>query len=378
MERLTVQNFDRLARAMMERHRVSYARAREMLGTLRLEIICGKDVWESAALQAALLTAINTGKRAFRGEVGVDLPGNVALRVPWPGAATLSDVARSLGAEEIRQTNAATTRSMNLGNPRNAADGIRVLCDGWRAVLVPADCDENIICGSDFALAGIFAAALGVAHSFLNAAGIIHREIDEPMGISLWRPDLHWRDPDATGPPLENLPAKLWFLGLGHLGQAYAWTIGLLPFASQPASMIYLQDFDVVEEGNWSAGLFCERDHVGRLKTRVVAEWLKRRGFNTRLIERPFGGDMKRAINEPRVALSGFDNAESRQMLEDVGFELIVDASLGASLDHFDRIVLRTFPDGVQKARRYGRRSRHNRGASMQVYLNRMMKNAAS
>ncbi len=187
------------------------------------------------------------------------LPTDVALRVRWSSAATLNDVARALGAEDMQQTNAATTTSLNVGNPRNAADGMRVVFDGWRAVLVPAGHNENITGARDFALAGIFAGAFSVAHTFLNAAGIIHREIDEPVGISLWRPDLCWRDPDATGPALENLPAKLWLLGLGHLGQAYAWTISLLPFASPPASTIYLQDFDVVEEGNWSAGLFYHR-----------------------------------------------------------------------------------------------------------------------
>lgn len=197
----------------------------------------------------------------------------------------------------------------------------------------------------------MFAGAFAVAKIFLSAAEISHRDVVEQIGFSLWRPDLSWLDADAAGPALQHLPAKLWLLGLGHLGQAYAWTLGLLPFTSENPATIYLQDYDVVEEANWSAGLFCEQNHVGRLKTRLSAEWLEQRGFQTRLIERSFDASTKRERNEPRVALCGFDNAESRQILEDANFELIVDAGLGASLDHFDRFVLRTFPDASQKAR---------------------------
>lgn len=351
MEALTVNNFDRLAKAMMQRHNASYARARGMLAELRLHLVCGETIRDSAALQAAFLTAVNTGKRAFRGGVTVQMPADVALQVPWPGATTLNDVARALGAQEKPEADAALTARLNFGNPVKAGHGMHVACDGWRAVLLPFGNEETLAPSVDFALGGIFAGGFAVAQAFLNASGITHREVDEPVGISLWRPDLCWRDPAAAGPALEQLPAKLWLLGLGHLGQAYAWTISLLPFASTHDVTIYLQDFDVVEEGNWSAGLFCESNHVRRLKTRLAAEWLEARGFQTRLVERPFDAYMKRGDDEPRVALCGFDNAESRQALEDAGFELVVDAGLGASLDHFDRIVLRTFPEAAQKAR---------------------------
>lgn len=241
--------------------------------------------------------------------------------------------------------------SLIFGTIREGSNGIRVLCDGWRAALVPSGHATELQKGADFALGGVFAGGFAVARTFLSAVQISHRDIVEPVGFSLWRPDLCWLDAGAAGPELQSLPAKLWLLGLGHLGQAYAWTLGLLPFNSETATTLYLQDYDVVEVGNWSAGLLCEENQVGRLKTRVAAEWLERRGFETRLIERPFDINTVRMVNEPRVALCGFDNPESRQILEDIGFELVVDAGLGSSIDHFDRIVLRTFPDASQKPR---------------------------
>lgn len=351
MERLTAQNFDRLAKAIMERHGVSYARAREMLGALHLRLICGEEIRESAALQAALLTAINTGKRAFRGGVTVSLAKDVSLRVPWPGAATLNEVVLALGAQEGLGTPEGITKSLLVGDAQEVIDANRVVCDGWRAALLPPGAKTISLGGPDFALGGVFGGAFAVALAFLSAVEISHRDIIEPVGLSLWRPDLCWLDANAAGPSLYGLPAKLWLLGLGHLGQAYGWTLGLLPFSSKTPPTIYLQDYDIVEDGNWSAGLFCEPRHVGKLKTRLAAEWLEQRGFRTRLIERAFDETCKRTSDEPRVALCGFDNAEARQVLEEVGFELVVDAGLGASLDHFDRIVLRTFPDASQTAR---------------------------
>src|SRR6266498_2166144 len=70
---ITLTNFDRLAKGIMERRQVNYAEARKMLSDLQLGLIAGEDIRDSRAHQAALLTAINTGKRAFRGGVAVSL-----------------------------------------------------------------------------------------------------------------------------------------------------------------------------------------------------------------------------------------------------------------------------------------------------------------
>src|ERR1017187_9877430 len=96
---LTVANFDRLAKAVMERHHVNYDEARKMLSNLRLGLVAGEQIRESAAHQAAVLTAINIGKRAFRGGVTLSLPPNVPLLLPWPGAESLESVAEALGAK---------------------------------------------------------------------------------------------------------------------------------------------------------------------------------------------------------------------------------------------------------------------------------------
>jgi hypothetical protein len=96
-EALNEDNFCRLSRAMIERHRCSYAEALRMLGGLRLNLVCDENIRRSVALQAALVTAINAGKRTFLGGVYVSLPAQVGNLLPWSSAASLNDVAAELG-----------------------------------------------------------------------------------------------------------------------------------------------------------------------------------------------------------------------------------------------------------------------------------------
>jgi hypothetical protein len=97
-DQLTEENYCRLARAVLERFGGSYAQAMETLRQFRLNLICGEEITRAASLQAALLTAVNTGKRAFLGGVSVEMPPHVELLLPWSGAGSLNEIVESLGA----------------------------------------------------------------------------------------------------------------------------------------------------------------------------------------------------------------------------------------------------------------------------------------
>ena len=154
------------------------------------------------------------------------------------------------------------------------------------------------------------------------------------VGLSLWRPDLDWRADEAAGPPLHYLPASLWLLGLGHLGQAYAWTLGMLPYATPDDVQLALMDFDVIVDGNIATQLLVEVGQASRRKTRIVAAALESRGLGTRLVERAYDkhfhpvAHASPARNEPTVALVGFDDITPRRLLGEAGFDHIVDAGL--------------------------------------------------
>jgi hypothetical protein len=193
------------------------------------------------------------------------------------------------------------------------------------------------------------AAGLGISETFQQQLGAVvpgRRDV----GLSLWRPDLDWRASEAVGPALQYLPASLWLLGLGHLGQAYAWTLGMLPYATPADVQLALMDFDVIVEGNIATQLLVQASQVGHRKTRTVATALESRGFSTRLVERAYDehfhpvAHASPARNEPAVALAGFDDITPRRLLGDAGFDHIVDAGLGAGPIEYLDMVIHTFP----------------------------------
>lgn len=348
-DQLNEENYCRLARAVLERFGGTYAQAMETLGQFQLNLICAEEITRSAALQAALLTAVNTGKRAFLGGVSVEMPSHVELRVPWTGEGSLNEIVESLGARLTAANHSDRSHTLYFGAVAEPVpDALSVICSGWRGGVAPAELSFALHDGIDFALGGVLAGALGVARGFLRVCGLSSRFVERPLGVSLWRPDLAWTDEEAAGPEVKYLPSKLWFLGLGHLGQAFLWNTALLPYERPSDTLFLLHDFDRVMSGNWSAGLLCESDSPGRLKTRLCSEWLEARGFPTRICERRFDYTVRRDDDEPYVALCGFDSAPARQSLEGAGYALVVECGLGGSVDTFDQLSLHTFPDATR------------------------------
>jgi hypothetical protein len=161
------------------------------------------------------------------------------------------------------------------------------------------------------------------------------------LSLSLWKPELTGNFAEAQGPIEAPLPA-VWLLGLGHLGQAYAWTMGFM--RPTVGADVFLQDIDVVTRSTLSTSVLSKGADLGQQKTRVAAAWLEARGFTTRLVERRFDGAQRVASSEPQRALFGVDNAAARRVLESAGFAHVVDAGLGSGFRDFRAMRIRTFP----------------------------------
>lgn len=348
---LNENTLNRLAKTIMIKHSVGYAEAVEILGKFRLNLICDGSIAYSPALQAALLTAVNTGKRAFHGGVFVSMPPGVPCLLNWPGRLTLNLIVQSLGAKFVGLDHSSFTHTLYFGRCVDPVeDALLIACTGWRGGIVPADVDIDLTSRCDFALGGVLAAAHGVARGFLRVSGLSTRHVQVPEGFSLWRPDLDWTASEAEGPELELLPKNLWMLGLGHLGQAFLWNFALLPYANPGEATFLLQDFDHAVQGNFTSGLLCDEQNIGKAKTRICSHWLESRGFQTIITERPFDEQTKRTGNEPFIACCGFDSAQPRRLLESAGFDLVIECALGADTPSFDRIMLHTFPQAARTA----------------------------
>jgi len=196
-----------------------------------------------------------------------------------------------------------------------------------------------------FAPACVAAAGLAVSEAFsiLRAdnpyAG--HRRVQ----LSLWDPS----SPAVMSAGAIEVPRQeaLWLIGLGHLGQAYAWTLGFLLPGSRA---VLLQDVDVVSESTLSTSMISHASDRGQKKTRVVARWLEARGYRTSLIERRFDEALRVRAEEPGTALFGVDNAAARRVIEAAGFRLVIDAGLGSGFDDFRGLRVRTFPGSSSAA----------------------------
>lgn len=319
----------------------------------RVRIHLGTGWAESLAGQAAFVTSVNTAVRAFLG--GVLVTGDVTptLSLPLFQGQQAAEVVTRLGGVTVgdRSANDPTLVIGAWDDEVTPPFCIQLAYDGWRAGIIPIDVPNSLSGCTDNPLVGVAAAALGVNEAFLHVRRDLliagHREV----GISLWNPAevQDWKSPENRGPKIECLPASLWLVGLGHLGQAYAWVIGMLPYSKEYRPHLVLQDFDTASESNLSTCMFLTPQDIGKRKTRVIAEKLEAAGFRIDIVEQRFMEGHHIGIGEPATALFGVDNIAARRAIELAGFEMVVEAGLGSGYTDFRNIRIHTFP-GPRKA----------------------------
>jgi hypothetical protein len=325
----------------------SIAEAEALFRGYRLRIEIDDDAVDDPAYQATLLTAVSLAQRVFLGGVSVAGSLEIPLAVPMPLGPTLESAIRELGATTARDADPAPTIVIGGGTgTRRSGFCIRTVVSGWRGGIVPIDSEIESDGQRGTALAGMLAAALAVNEAFLHVSGGASYAGHRAVGLSLWRPESldDWWRVDASEPEQRYLPSRLWLLGLGHLGQAYLWALGLLPYESPEQVHLVLQDIDVITPSTQSTSILTNLCMVGKKKTRVMADWVEARGFNASVTERRFARGFKRHDDEPAVALCGLDNALGRRALDQVGFDFVVEAGLGRGHRNFRTLRLHVLP----------------------------------
>ncbi|MCG3146070.1 MAG: hypothetical protein HONDAALG_03902 [Gammaproteobacteria bacterium] len=333
--------------------------ARDIFRRYRLCLIIGADVASSPSKQAALLTAVNTGRRCFLGGVEVFGCSDAQLLIPWRNCRTI--------AEAVTDLQGSLTYSIEELIPRiiigdvegiegRSEFAVRATFDGWRGGVVPMDDGRRLNERNEFTPAGVLAGALAVSEAFQHVRGHNAQAGRRAVGLSLWQPNaaVSWLDDCEIGPRPDLLPARLWLIGLGHLGQAYLWTLGFLPYERPSDFQLILQDYDALVAANDSTSLLTDRRLVGQMKTRAMAGWCEGRGFRTRINERRFAPNFRIDEEEPQVALCGVDNELARAALEDVGFSQIIEAGLGRGTEEYLAFQIHCFPANRSTRQRWG------------------------
>jgi hypothetical protein len=322
-----------------------FAEIDDMLREYRLLIVCQDSILSSISEQAALLTMINAGKRCFKGGVFVKVGKDAKTLLPGYKQNSLALVAMELGAIVNPTTAPTDCPVVTLGNVPVADGSWGLLVNNWSAGILPPMTSEITLPGDQsFPLGGVFGGALIVGSIFLRVANFDMSIGQDVSGISLWRPDLQWNASEAQGPIPHSFPNKIWALGLGHLGQAYAWVIGHFPFKTPGELEVKLQDDDKVVLGNLDSGMLSEFESIGKPKTRIVAGWLERRGITTRIVERKYDAHYVRQEQDPQILLAGLDNIAARRSFRIADFKAVLDCGLGAGLN-FDMVRFNAFPN---------------------------------
>lgn len=331
-------SFHRLAKVLADSGEAStIAGALASFSQYGVRVVLHVSVTDSVAQQVIALTVINAAARSFMGNVFVQAEPGMKLVAPGFEGLTLEAFLAWAGVKSVATNVVDAWPSIHIGAVRASLSygSISAWASGWRFGVggdVPSD--EGFFAPACVAAAGL---ALSEAFSMLRRDNSYAGR--RAVALSLWEP----RVSDIAGiAPLDLAMPATWLVGLGHLGQAYAWTMGFMRPAGDAAFV--LQDVDSVTLSTLSTSLLSCADDIGSKKTRVVAKWLESRGYPTFLVERRFDEVQRVAAAEPHVALFGVDNAAARRFMEGAGFDFVVDAGLGSGYKDFRAIRVRTFP----------------------------------
>jgi hypothetical protein len=321
--------------------------AAKIFAGYRLQLDVGIDGLAGPTAEAAFATIINAAPRAFQGGVRVRLADDPKLEHGWLAGLKASEAVTRYGCKLVSSLSDAYP-TLVVGSPNGSwpTTGLclGVVHAGWSGG-VTSDSGLSLPHVTEFPPAGVLAGAVAVAEAFQAVRGNV-RAGRRDNGLSLWRPDIPWLDSSGFGPDITGLlaPNKLSVLGLGHLGQAYVWTLGWLPYPDPKEVEVVLQDIDFLCEGNLATSLLASNSDLGKRKTRLVAAALERRGFQTRLIERRFNENQRVDEDDPQIALIGVDNPSTRSLLGSAGWKQVIDVGLGAGAGDYLDVSLHSFP----------------------------------
>lgn len=326
--------------------------AMAILQSFGLTIQVGPSIATSRDEQVALLTLVNAARRSFlAGVTIVGLPIDAKPVTRLTRAVNLARAVKELGGRVSRRPKPAWPVAVigKVPVPASTRAAWRLGWSGWRGGVLPARRGDAAVVEAAMPLAPMLAAACCAAEAFAYHAKDHAMAGHRTLGMSLWNPGADWLVEDPSEPALSWLPSRLWLIGLGNLGQAYAWALAALPYVDTKAVKLVLQDDDRLATSNDSTSLLSFLKDVGQRKARRIASWLDERDFDTAVLENRFGPWTMRTPEDPAVALCGVDNPNARAALEHPGFGLVVEAGLGAGPEAFRSLSLHSFP-GSQRA----------------------------
>lgn len=327
------ESLNRTMKLAMDEGRVqSYQEAVTLFRSFRLRLQVAPGFSSAPGVEAAVLTLVRAGPKTFLG--GVELLGPLDERctLAWFAGKPLGEVASECGVS-IGVDTAAHLPTICVGPGAAAAHdfwiGLAIQDGGF--VLTP---DVSRPLTSDCSVeAGVAGAGSALNQAFQH----IYRKAPQAG-----QREVHFRFPVVAQ---LSATRDLWVIGLGHLGQAYLWTMMLKGREAFPA-VARLTDDDKVSTSSLSTCLLVDVADVGRKKVEVVAERLE--ALDIKVQRDPVRLDMDAGpINSTHpLCIVAVDNLALRRSLDRIQGAFLLEAGIGDGADSFTRIQAHAFPGG--------------------------------
>lgn len=320
----------------------SFGDAEARLDKVSVGVWLGFEQARTPAGQAAALTALVTAFKCFGRAALICADADAPLCATLPLGRSVAEAARALGATVSGQLNDASHVVQIGAGYRGPCRPVVCWWDRWLSGIRttssahPGD--------SRLALSGIYAGALAVRQIFAAVrtdTALRPREVT----VSLWAPGSAANLSDL-GPAQFTAPEALWFVGLGHLGQAAVWSLLWLPYRAPRLAV--LQDDQRIGEENEATSLLVRPEDIGERKVRVANAWLECGGWETSLLERRNHGELRPMPNDPPFLVCGLDDVAPRRVLAGLGFDYMVDAGIGHGAGDFEGLQIRVIAKGAQ------------------------------
>jgi hypothetical protein len=311
----------------------SVEEAEQLFHSFDVQLVVGRDVQHSQALQAALVTLLNAAPRTFLGEVTVTGELSFRLDIGWWRGEALRDVAGRFGV--------ACTRSLHrrpsilIGDCAGTRIGhefqLRLGLTSHGFVLSPDSLPAMSTSKNIAAAVAAAGAALNECFQFLYFrrpwAGQREIEFELPGGAL----------------PSRSSPSSMWVVGLGHVGQAFLWCTGLHATPGLPTPMLRLQDFDRVTASGLSTGLLTCSADVGHLKAEVAAREMRKTGARCAVaLERADPG--RPPPPDADLSIVAVDSFGFRRKLDGLGRLRIIEGGIGDGTRGFTQVQIHSLP----------------------------------
>jgi molybdopterin/thiamine biosynthesis adenylyltransferase len=337
---------NRAAIALAELHNTDLPEANKMINNSQVWLIADNSIIHLLTVQISFITAVNIAKRVFLGGVNCILPEDVPNLLVL-NSVSFRDLVFQYGGSFT--TNAPDKNEVKLlfGVECYDKNCLEVVSEGWRGGVNFYDQERVIFTNQDnpISLGPVAAASLACYYAFCKIFKLTDSNLLINTGISLWNINsrTEWHKDSNDGPRNINMPRKIWALGLGHLGQAYLWTVGLMPLSDPSKVLFLLQDDDTVQNENIGSQVLCNDSNIGFPKTRACLKFLEELNFRTQIVEKRFlpGNSEEKWLKEFPFLLNGIDNAHTRRNVNKSNLKLFLDGATNGSSSLFDSFTLK-------------------------------------